>query len=130
MCIYSYFKISTYQLADFSFRPASLVKLYNKTFLTSRIEYGNSVICFLGKSSFVKLEQFQLHVLRFTLNIQMATENDIIRKSSNASSIQERIVTLGKKWFKKAISNNPNIVQFVRNTAFKGSNTLLYILDN
>ena len=60
----------------------------------------------------------------------MATENDVIRKSSNVLSIQERIVTLGKKWFKKAISNNPNIAQFVRNTAFKGSNTLLYILDN
>lgn len=51
----------------------------------------------------------------------MGIKKEILTK--NTSSIQERIVTLGKKWFSKAVSSNPDIRSFIKNTAFNSSNT-------
>ena len=51
----------------------------------------------------------------------MGIKKEILTK--NTSSIPERIVTLGKKWFNKAVSSNPDIRSFIKNTAFNSSNT-------
>ena len=118
-----YIKLFSLKSINFKLTPPTIINLY-KTFIRSCIEYGNSATCCLNKSSLVKLEQLQLNVLRFALNIQKGIKNDITRKSANIASMQERIVNLGSKWLKKAISNNPDIAQFVNNFAFRGSNTL------
>ena len=122
-----YIKLLNLKSKNFKVTPHTINYLY-KTFLRSLIEYGNSATCFLNKSNLVNLEQLHLNVLRFALNIQKGIKNDI-RKSANITIIQERIITLGKRWLKKAISNNPDITQFINTTAFKGSKTPLYILD-
>ena len=105
-----------------------MINLY-KTFIRSRSESGNPATCFLNKSNLLNLEQIQFNILQFALNIQKGSKNDIIRKSANLVTIQDRIIILGKRWLKKAISNKPDIEKFVNTTAFKGSNTPLYILD-
>ena len=113
---------------DFKLTPSTIINSY-KAFIRSHIKYGNSATCCLNKSSLLKLEQLQLSVLRFALNIQKGIKNEIIRKSINITSIRERIVTLRRKSLKKAICNYPDIAQFVNKFAFKGSNTPLYTLD-
>ena len=83
----------------------------------------------MSKSNLQNLEQVQLNVLRFAVKIQKGIKNDIIRKSANIETIQDRIINLGKRWLKKAIVNNPDIKKFINTIAFKGSNTPLLILD-
>lgn len=55
-----------------------------------------------------------MNVPPFAINIQNGIKNDIIKKSGNITSVQERIIKLGRKWLKKVVSNNPDIAQFVK----------------
>lgn len=87
-------------------------------FIRSYIKYRNSAIDCLNISSVVKLEQLQVNVPPFAINIQNGIKNDIIKKSGNITSVQERIIKLGRKWLKKVVSNNPDIAQFVKNFCF------------
>ena len=123
-----YIKLLNLKSKNVKVTSRTIINLY-KTFIRSRFEYGNSTTCFLNKSSLLNLEQIQLNILRFALKIQKGIKNDIIRKSANVVTIQDRIIILGKRWLKRAISNNPDIEKFINTTVFKGSNTPLYILD-
>lgn len=55
-----------------------------------------------------------MNVPPIAINIQKDIKNDIIKKSGNITSVQERIIKLGRKWLKKVVSNNPDIAQFVK----------------
>ena len=55
-----------------------------------------------------------MNVPPFAINIQNGIKNDIIKKSGNITSVQERIIKLGREWLKKVVSNNPDIAQFVK----------------
>ena len=112
---------------NFKVTSRTIINLY-MTFIRSWFGCGNSTTCFLNKSNILNLEQIQLKI-HFPLNIQKGIKNDIIRKSTNVVTIQDRIIILGKRWLKKAISNKPDIEKFVNTTVFEGSNTPLYILD-
>ena len=66
---------------NFKVTSRTIINLY-KTFIRSRSEYGNSATCFLNKSNLLNLDQIQLNILRFALNIQKGIKNDIIGKSA------------------------------------------------
>ena len=123
-----YIKLLNLKSKNFKVTSRTMINLY-KTFIRSRSESGNSATCFLNKSNLLNLGNIQFNILQFALNIQKGIKNDIIRKSANLVTIQDRIIILGKRWLKKAISNNTDIKKFTKTTAFKGSNTPLYILD-
>ena len=123
-----YIKLLNLKSKNFKVTSRTIINLY-KTFIRNLFEYGNSATCFLNKSNLQNLEQIQLNILLFALNIQKGIKNDIIRKSVNVVTIQDRIIILRKGQLKKAISNNPDIEKFINTTAFKGSNAPLYVLD-
>ena len=54
-----YVKLLSLKSKNFKLTPSTIINLY-KTFIRSRIKYGNPATCFLNKSSLIKLEQLQL----------------------------------------------------------------------
>ena len=77
-----YVKLLNLKSKNFKVPTRTIINLF-KTFIRSRIEYGNSAACFLSISNLQNLGQIQLNVLRFALKIQKGIKNDIIRKSAN-----------------------------------------------
>ena len=92
----------SFRFVNFRLTASTIINLY-KMFIRSYIEHRNSAIDCLNISSVVKLKQLQVNVPPFAINIQKGIKNEIIKKSGNITS------TLGRKWLKKAVSNNPDI---------------------
>ena len=106
-----YIKLLNLKSKNFKVTSRTIVNLY-KTFIRSRFEYSNSAICFLNKSNLQNLEQIWLNILHFALNIQKGIKNDTYYKKKRKENNQYQITRILRDF-----------------SAFKGSNTPLYILD-
>ena len=67
--------------------------------------------------------------VEISLNLSRNTNNNIVRKCANISSITERIIHLAKSWYGKWMINNLDIKEFIR-TALAFLNTLLAYINN
>ena len=70
-----------------------------------------------------------MNVLRSTQSLNRKMNNDVVRKCSNISSITERIKQLIKSWYKKSITNNLDIKEYIT-TAIAFPDTPLAYTNN
>ena len=104
------------------------INLY-KIFIRPNFDCGNAAQIPTENKYIYKWEQIQMNVLRFPLNLSRNTNNNIVRKCANISSITERIIHLAKSWYGKWMINNLDIKEFIR-TALAFLNTLLAYINN
>ena len=74
-----------------------------------------------------KWEQIQMNVLRSILWLNRYTNNEVVRKCANISSVSERIKQLPKLWYTKAIFNNSDIKQYIKTAGASLDRPLAYI---
>ena len=68
-----------------------------------------------------------MNLLRFALNLNRSTSNDIIRRCSSVSTIKERIRELAKSWYENSVINNSDIEEFNRTAVAYPGTPLAYI---
>ena len=103
-----------------------MINLY-KIFIGCNFEYGNTALITADNKYIYKWEQIQMNVLRSVLCLNRNMNNEVVRKCASISSVSERIKELPKLWYKKAITNNSDIKQYIITAGSSLDRPLAYI---
>ena len=78
------------------------------------MDYPYTALTTLNKSQRQKLEVIQNRCLRYARRAVDSTgiSNNELRSRCNVVSVEQRILALGDKWWKKASKNNDDIINF------------------
>ena len=87
-------------LANVHKDPKSLLILY-KIFIRSVIEYASPAIISMEDKGKKELIKYENNLIKTCLNLPTSFSNKESRKMANIEVIDERILTLAKKWFQK-----------------------------
>ena len=96
-----------------SINATLLIRLY-KIFTRPYMDYACTAQTALIKSQRQKLEVIQNHCLRYARRTVDSTciSNNELRSRCNIVSVEQRILTLADRWWKKASKNSDDIINF------------------
>ena len=107
-----------------------------KIFLSSTrsiLEYGHVALITNNVKNYKKIEIFQRKCLRIITQKNWTTPNDTLYNITNTTTIKERHLSLAKKWYNKAKTNQKNIVSHYHEKdfpAFDNHKTPYHIINS
>lgn len=91
--------------------PLTLLILY-KSLIRSKLEYNSFIYFPHRKDTKLKLERIQFAAIRLAFGYRISTPTNILLGESKLTSIEDRAIMLGKRYYAKVLSNT-NLNSFV-----------------
>ena len=116
-------------LSKFNLKEGNLIRLY-KIFARSLLEYGAPILTCIDNKLAKKLTSFENKVIKMCLRIPLSSSSVEALVAAGIVTIKERILILGKKWYKIQSERNEDFKSFISNSEPLPNTPLVWLTEN